>query len=435
MMPRTLVALVLVAAAVAARHPNSLSSSRWEIEGTTIHLVLRCQVQSVLEVLPELDADEDRWIDEDELAAVREDLAAYLAGHYRVRLDSGGDPQAGHVLPGELVLLVGEENLAGFAPEQWIVSEWVFEAEHPVTDLMLEMTLFFETSPRHRDFASIVWSGTELPTQVLWMGAHRFHHAGVPAPPDGLDEDRADPDRAVPTASASRSGASPARPEAEAVPPRPRVDTAPARPSGPPAGASPPPAGAAAPGGVGLGDYVRMGVEHILTGWDHLAFLLALLVAARGLASLVGVVTAFTLAHSITLALAAFDVVVLPGGLVEAAIALSIVVAGLDGLLREPHTPWVAALGFGLVHGLGFAGFLRETFLAAPSKTTALLGFNLGVELGQLAFVLLVTAAILLVFRRGERDARLVPTPVAAVSSLAVTVVGAWWLLERTVLA
>ena len=395
-LPTLIAATLLLAAGAAARHPNSLSSSRWEIDGPTIRLVLRCQVVSFLEVVPALDADADQWIDEGELAAAREALAGYVASHYRVRLDTGGDPAAGRPLPGRLVRLASEEDVAGFVPEQWIVSEWAFEDEAPVRDLMLEMTLFFDTSPRHRDFAQIVWAGTEFPTQVLWMGAHRFHHAGV-AP-------------AVPVEPPPGPG------EAEAP-----LVVAPAP--------DPPPAGA------GLRDFVRLGVEHILTGWDHLAFLLALLVAARGVLSLLGVVTAFTLAHSLTLALAAFDVVVLPGRLVEAAIAASIVFAGLDGLLREPHTPWMAAFGFGLVHGLGFAGFLRETFLGAPSKLVALLGFNLGVELGQLAFVLVVTAAILVAFRGRERETRLVPTPVAAVTSLAVTLAGAWWLLDRTLSA
>lgn len=191
-LPALIAAMLLLGAGAAARHPNSLSSSRWEIDGSTIRLVLRCQVVSVLEVVPALDADADQWIDEDELAAGREALRAYLAGHYRVRLDTGGDPGAGRPLPGRLVRLAREEDVAGFVPEQWIVTEWLFEDASPVRDLMLEMTLFFDTSPRHRDFAQIVWAGTEFPTQVLWMGAHRFHHAGVaPTIPAEPREDRA----------------------------------------------------------------------------------------------------------------------------------------------------------------------------------------------------------------------------------------------------
>ncbi len=154
----------------------------------------------------------------------------------------------------------------------------------------------------------------------------------------------------------------------------------------------------------GLGAFVLSGVEHILIGWDHLAFLLAILLGCSTLRRVLAVVTAFTVAHSITLALGATGVLVLPSGPVEAVIALSIAIAAALGLQRlragtldhpgrEPAVAgglWPAlavCFGFGLVHGLGFAGLLVEMLPRDAGRLGPLLGFNLGVELGQVAVV------------------------------------------------
>ena len=146
------------------------------------------------------------------------------------------------------------------------------------------------------------------------------------------------------------------------------------------------------PGGASLlGDWVLTGMEHILGGWDHLAFLGALLFAAARVRSLLAVVTAFTLAHSMTLALAALGWVHLGARgeqAVEVAIALSIAWVAAENLwVAEPRRRALEAFGFGLVHGLGFASVLREHGLG-DSAVRALIGFNAGVELGQAAVVL-----------------------------------------------
>lgn len=134
--------------------------------------------------------------------------------------------------------------------------------------------------------------------------------------------------------------------------------------------------------------YVGMGFEHILSGYDHIAFLVALVVAARRLRALLGVVTAFTVAHSVTLALASLDVVRLPAGPVEALIALSIAWVGLRTAIDpRPRRLWPEAFGFGLVHGLGFARILAESLATEAQKLGGLVGFNLGIEVGQLAIV------------------------------------------------
>jgi hypothetical protein len=150
--------------------------------------------------------------------------------------------------------------------------------------------------------------------------------------------------------------------------------------------------------------YLKEGVWHIWTGYDHILFLLSLLLPAvlvregrawqpgasfrRSFIDVAKVVTAFTLAHSITLTLAALSIVVLPSRLVESGIALSVVLAALNNLFpRVANGRWIAAFGFGLLHGLGFAGALHDLGLPAGSLALSLAGFNVGVEAGQLAIV------------------------------------------------
>jgi hydrogenase/urease accessory protein HupE len=145
--------------------------------------------------------------------------------------------------------------------------------------------------------------------------------------------------------------------------------------------------------------YFLLGVEHILTGVDHLLFVLALLLLVRNVWTLVKVVTAFTVAHSITLALAALELTRIPQAPVEAVIALSIAFVAAEIVRQDRHekdlasqAPWIIAFAFGLLHGLGFGGALREIGLPQSDVPLALLTFNLGVEAGQLLFVFAVLA-------------------------------------------
>jgi HupE / UreJ protein len=182
--------------------------------------------------------------------------------------------------------------------------------------------------------------------------------------------------------------------------------------------------------------FVVQGVWHIWTGLDHLAFLFLLLLplilqqsnrvynrAMQGLR----IVTAFTLAHSITLAAAAFGYIDLPTRWVESAIAASIVIAGVANLLPRIRRPGVAlAFGFGLVHGLGFASALAGISTSTHGLLLPLLGFNLGVECGQLVVVALAFPLLLL----ASRSLRL-RQPIVALGSAVVAAVGAMWLVQR----
>jgi hydrogenase/urease accessory protein HupE len=180
--------------------------------------------------------------------------------------------------------------------------------------------------------------------------------------------------------------------------------------------------------------YLRLGIEHILEGVDHLLFVLALVLLVRDAKRLVATVTAFTVAHSLTLAAATLGFVHVRQGPVEAVIALSIVFVageivhqarGRPGL--GSNRPWLVAFVFGLLHGLGFAGALREVGLPEHSIPLALLFFNLGVELGQLLFI----ACILPLASLQRRAVRRWPEQAALAPAYCIGSVAAWWTLER----
>ena len=190
-------------------------------------------------------------------------------------------------------------------------------------------------------------------------------------------------------------------------------------------------------------DYGREGIWHILIGFDHILFLVSLLLPAvfvlgrRGWEpaarfapvfwDVLRIVTAFTLAHSITLSLAALSVITLPSRLVESTIALSVVVAALNNLWPVvARRRWAVAFGFGLVHGFGFASVLADLGLPRDALTLALVGFNLGVEAGQLAIV-----SLFLPLAYGLRRTRLYRRMIFAGGSALIALVAAVWMAER----
>lgn len=182
------------------------------------------------------------------------------------------------------------------------------------------------------------------------------------------------------------------------------------------------------------GIYLKLGVEHILLGVDHLLFVLALLIITNGIWPLIKTVTAFTVAHSLTLALATLGFVHVPQAPVEAVIALSIVFVAAEIIRTRggragltARAPWIVAFTFGLLHGFGFAGALSEIGLPQGQIPVSLLFFNLGVEVGQLLFIAAVLSAIAL-WRRVRlpfpRWAHLVPP--YAIGSVAM-----FWVIQR----
>jgi hydrogenase/urease accessory protein HupE len=175
--------------------------------------------------------------------------------------------------------------------------------------------------------------------------------------------------------------------------------------------------------------FLRLGFMHIFTGYDHLAFLVGLLVVTTNLGSLIKIITSFTVAHSITLALATFDIVVLPSRLTESVIALSIAYVALENLLgKRTIERYRVVFIFGLAHGFGFSSVLREMELSRSHLALSLFSFNLGVEIGQITFVLILFPLIIYVAssKRAEPFQRSV--------SLMILCLALYWFLQRAFL-
>ncbi len=178
-------------------------------------------------------------------------------------------------------------------------------------------------------------------------------------------------------------------------------------------------------------EYLVLGLRHVLGGFDHLLFLFGLLAVCRRWGQALGIVTCFTLAHSLSLALATFGLLVPPSSWVEPVIAASIVFVGVQNLLspEQPQGRWLVTLGFGLIHGFGFAGALRELGLGSGfAIAPALLAFNLGIELGQL-----VVLALVLPILWRLRSVNLFDRYGARALSLLVAAAGLFWFVERLV--
>ena len=193
-----------------------------------------------------------------------------------------------------------------------------------------------------------------------------------------------------------------------------------------------------------LSTYITDGVKHIAIGFDHILFLVALLLPAvltregrrwlpvadirSAFWSVLKLITAFTIAHSITLSLASFDVVRLPSRLVESLIAASVLVTAIDNIwLFLPRRRWLVAFAFGLIHGFGFASVLADLNLPNSSLLLSLLGFNIGVEVGQLILV-----AVLVPLAYLSRSSRAYPRFALQTGSLVIAAVSLGWLLERS---
>jgi hydrogenase/urease accessory protein HupE len=184
-----------------------------------------------------------------------------------------------------------------------------------------------------------------------------------------------------------------------------------------------------------MADYFVLGVEHILGGIDHLLFVLCLLLIVKGNWLLVKTITAFTVAHSITLAMATLGFVKVPQAPIEAMIALSILFLAVELVKQQEgesdiaiRAPWIVAFIFGLLHGFGFAGALAEVGLPQADIPLALLMFNVGVEAGQLIFI----AAVIMIIEAWKRTTRLELAWLPKVTVYAIGSIASFWVIERT---
>jgi hypothetical protein len=373
----------------------------------------------------DLDADADdrlswrevrtRWSD---IAALARDGLVLTADGVACQPDPAAAPSAADAVPA----------LAEHSDGRYAVVRLAWRCAAPVNRLDADYRLFGRTDPTHRGIVRYARDAQPLKLVVLSPGAGRVA-LRLPAP-------SAEP-IAVPVSPATMAAAVPPLPLA-ALPTAPAQRSEEARDDDPSLGAF-----------VG---FVREGVHHILIGYDHILFLLSLLLPSvwsrrrevdrasgrtrtrwvpasnlrQVLASVLKVVTAFTVAHSITLALSVFDVVNPPSRWVESTIAASVVLAALNNVWPViAEARWKLTFVFGLVHGFGFASALKDAGLAHGDLAAPLLGFNLGVEIGQLCIVALVLPLAWTL--RGTRTYR----GAFAGGSLAIAGVAALWLVQR----
>jgi hydrogenase/urease accessory protein HupE len=317
------VALVACLAGLGEAEAHSVGISRGEyrVEGHDVLAQLTFARGELIDSLPELDANHDRLLSGEELAAARGALERTIVGGLEVR---GAGPCPGALQDARLTEQDGLEVRA------------VYHCPAPATRVRVELSFLEALSYGHRHLAGIAAPGARQQAVV---------YAGQP------------------TFEVALAG-------------------------------SPGPSGAV----VSL---FFLGIEHILTGYDHLAFLLGLILVGGRLRSLSLVVTAFTVAHSLTLGLAALGVWAPSPSLVEPAIALSIAYVGVENwFVADASRRWRITFPFGLIHGFGFAGALREIALPRAEVPLALVSFNAGVEAGQLAVLLLILPVVLWLRRR-----------------------------------
>ena len=349
-------------------HPNSQSRSVTVVGADALVVSLRCQAESVWEVLP-ADPDGNGLVEEDELAAIRDDLAAYLLEHWQVRLEAGGDPLPGRVT--ELSLVTHDLDALFFS--QFVEATIAYDVEAPPDQVELSMSLFLTTSPRHQDLCALVWPDGQREEGRLWGGRPRQMFVSPAPPPD-----------------------------------------------------------------VGPVAQGRRGFLRFFASWEHVAFVLALLVACGRLRAFLAVVLVFALAHSGGLALAHEGVADLPPVAVTLALGGSVLFVGiLNVLRRRPRPLWIEAAIFGLVHGWAFGVAPAPFPRFGPESVTDLLAFNVGLELALLA----TAAGGLLLLRplprreplAGKRDTSLVPGYARDVVSLSAAVMGTYGIVRQLV--
>ncbi len=179
--------------------------------------------------------------------------------------------------------------------------------------------------------------------------------------------------------------------------------------------------------------YVKMGITHIIpNGLDHILFVVSLCLLSKKIKTILWQASAFTVAHSITLALSMKSIIVAPGAIVEPIIALSIVFVAVENILITELKAWRIAIVFlfGLIHGMGFASALNEVGIPPNQFTTTIISFNIGVELGQIIVILLVFSLLIIPFGKLSNYRRIIVYPI----SLIIALIAAWWTVQRIII-
>ncbi len=404
-----LLALALALLAPARAHNPDTSYARIRIFDNRIEIRLTLDIFSLQRIAPDIDANGDAGLSREELRRATPVIQKFLRAHVGLEVDESAADLGGAKEPFWPLDAPDPIPAAAWHTNEALVS---FGFDKPLASPPKTIALMFDTfrtlGERHSVLGFFDYRGQI--TEVVFTLAE----------PDYLF------DVAYAAQSMPATGAKPPAPERQ---PQPDV-RAPASPASPGKAEAPAAGSVQKPQRGNVNDspvwsYFKRGVAHILSGYDHLCFLLALLIVSR-LRPLVAIVTSFTVAHSITLALAALQVVALPTRFIESAVALTIVYVGLENLWQTNLSRrWVLTFCFGLIHGFSFANTLRAHELPPEAKAKCLLVFNLGVEAGQLAVVLVFLPVAVMVARSPHAGR------VKAGISVAIALVGLACFLDR----
>jgi hypothetical protein len=348
-----------VLAARAAAHNPDTSYARLKITPESLETRFTYDLFSLVRLAPGLDADGDRQVSRAELVQQAPRVFEYLTTHIRLEIDGQqadfGEPQPVEFPPG-----VGEAipEQGYHAATSLVHFGFHKPLEKPARDFWVLFEIFSELGNRHSVLAAIEHAGQEQEVVFRYFEPDYLYDTGYAA--------------AV------------SQPAAEAIR-APLVTAAPVPPAAPERSSRR--SNTQSSIWPQLASFFRLGVEHIFLGYDHVLFLLSLIVVSR-FWDVVKIVTSFTIAHTVTLILATLEVVELPSRLVETAIAGTIVYVAVENFwIEQANRRWMLTFFFGLVHGFGFAGVLRELGLPTVGLVRSLLSFNVGVEVGQLAIV------------------------------------------------
>lgn len=424
--------LTLVAAPAFAHNPDT-SYARFAVTRTSFEAKFVFDVTSLIRIVPNLDADADRRLTRDELQQRAATIGEFLKRTIRFEIDGRSTdfgeslpvvwpPDAGDAIaekdyhaPTSLVAFTFRKSLAKPPADFWVQFEF-FETlgeRHTVLgaitkDAVVDEEVLFSPAEPEYLYDTLYVEETPSLTDVVRLGSSGTTRIGGTSM-----------DRSANRSTATGTSAGPTRPG------RLQLD-AEEESAREPSGSSTSRRRSGDQTILGkMREFFGLGVEHIFIGTDHILFLLALIIVSR-LGELVKIVTAFTVAHSITLALATLEIVEVDSQLVETAIAATIVYTALENLwLKDSRSRWRLTFAFGLIHGFGFAGVLRELGLPSVGYVRSLAAFNVGVEAGQLAIVAALWLPMLLVAR--SRYAK----PIQNGLSLVVALCGLGWFLDR----
>ena len=392
------IALIFLALATIARaHTTDTSYARVRIFPDRLEVRLTCDIFTLQRIVPGLDANRDGGLSREELRRATPAIQKFLRERVAIEVDGAAadlgeakDPFWPLDAPDPIPAAAWHTNeaLVSFGFDKPFAS--------PLKTVAVLFDVFGTFGERHTVLGVFEYRGQT--TEVVFTLA---------APDFLFDVAFAEPGAPARAAKPTSQPAQKTEPAAEAgsarpgTPHRSNADNSP------------------------VWDYFMKGIEHILTGYDHLCFLLALIVVSR-LRPLIAIITSFTVAHSITLMLAAFEVVKLPTRFIECSIAITIVYVALENLWRAKLTHrWMLTFFFGLIHGFGFANTLNMHEIPPLAKARCLLVFNLGVEAGQLAvvLVLLPVSLALAKWKHGPRAKIAI--------SVVVALLGLAWFVDR----